>query len=53
MEASFDITLVATDANGCQATEVFGDAILISESPNALLTHHKLPFVKYLLLLTF
>ena len=34
-EASFDITLVATDANGCQTTEVFGDAIIIGESPNA------------------
>lgn len=34
-EASFDITLVVSDANNCQATEVFGDAIIIGESPNA------------------
>ena len=33
-EASFDITLVINDANNCQATEVFGDAIIIGESPN-------------------
>ena len=29
-EASFDITLVVSDANNCQATEVFGDAIILS-----------------------
>ena len=34
-QASFDITIVVTDANNCQATEVFGDAIVIGESPNA------------------
>ena len=26
---------MVTDANNCQATEVFGDAIIIGESPNA------------------